>query len=199
MKEGFIIREQEKAHFITATVVDWIDVFTRKNYRDCIIGCSDFCIKNKGMTVYRYVIMSNHIHLIIHSKDGKLSDLIRDFKKFTAKTILEKIQAEPESRRDWMLERFKIATESHSRNKNYQFWQYGNHAEEIYSEKFMWSKLDYIHINPVRAGLVVKASDYIYSSASNYANGEGILTIEKADNPVVDVLRNSSFDNYNSY
>lgn len=98
-----------------------------------------------------------------------------------------------------MLERFKTATESHSRNKNYQFWQYGSHAEEIYSEKFMWSKLDYIHLNPVRAGLVVKASDYIYSSASNYANGEGILTIEKADNPVVDVLRKSSFDNYNSY
>ncbi|MDQ7959436.1 REP-associated tyrosine transposase [Flavobacterium lindanitolerans] len=199
MKEGYIIREQEKAHFITATVVDWIDVFTRKNYRDCIIDCLDFCIKNKGMTVYGYVIMSNHIHLIILSKDGKLSDLIRDFKKFTAKTILEKIQAEPESRRDWMLERFKTATESHSRNKNYQFWQYGNHAEEIYSEKFMWSKLDYIHMNPVRAGLVVKASDYIYSSASNYANGEGILTIEKADKPVVDVLGNDSFDNYNSY
>ena len=168
MKEGYIIREQEKAHFITATVADWIDVFTRKNYRDCSIDCLDFCIKNKGMTVYGYVIMSNHIHLIIHSKDGKLSDLIRDFKKFTAKTILEKIQTEPESRRDWMLERFKIATEPHSRNKNYQFWQYGNHAEEIYSEKFMWSKLDYIHLNPVRAGLVVKASDYIYSSASNY-------------------------------
>ena len=54
-------------------------------------------------------------------------------------------------------------------------------------------------MNPVRAGLVVKASDYIFSSASNYANGEGILTIGKADNPVVDVLRNSSFDNYNSY
>ncbi|WP_306565769.1 transposase [Flavobacterium lindanitolerans] len=90
MKEGHIITEQEKAHFITATLVDWIDVFTRKNYRDCIIDCLDFCIKNKGMTVYGFVIMSNHIHLIIHSKEGKLSDLIRDFKKFTAKTILEK-------------------------------------------------------------------------------------------------------------
>ena len=72
MKEGFIIREQEKAHFITATVVDWIDVFTRKNYRDCIIDCLDFCIKNKDLTVYGYVIMSNHIHLIILSKDGNV-------------------------------------------------------------------------------------------------------------------------------
>lgn len=199
MKEGYVIREQDKANFITATVIDWIDVFTRKNYRDCIIDCLDFCIKNKGMIVYGYVIMSNHIHLIVQSKDGKLSDLIRDFKKFTAKTILDKIQTEPESRREWMLERFKLATESHSRNKNYQFWQYGNHAEEIYSEKFMWSKLDYIHLNPVRAGIVAKASEYIYSSASNYIIDEGILTVEKADNPVVDVIKNSSFSNYNSY
>ena len=60
-----------------------------------------------------------------------------------------------------MLERFKKATETHNRNKNYQFWQYGNHAEEIYSHKFMWSKLDYIHLNPVRSGIVEKASYYI--------------------------------------
>ncbi|WP_300568356.1 transposase [Flavobacterium sp.] len=197
MKEGYIIRNQEKAHFITATVVDWIDVFTRQNHRNCIIDCLKFCIKNKGMIVYGYVIMSNHIHLIIQSKDGNLSDLIRDFKKFTAKTILDKIQTEPESRREWMLERFKKATESHERNKNYQFWRYGNHAEEIYSEKFLWSKLNYIHLNPVRAGLVAKASEYVYSSASNYINGNGILAIEKADNPVVNTLKNSSFNSYN--
>ena len=66
--------------------------------------------------------MSNHIHLIIQSNEGKLSDLIRDFKKFTAKSILEKIQTEPERHREWMLERFKLATESHSRNINYQFY-----------------------------------------------------------------------------
>ena len=87
--------------------------------------------------MYGYVIMSNHIHLIIQSKDGNLSDLIRDFKKFTAKSILEKIENEPERRREWMLEKFKKATETHSRNTNYQFWQYGKHAVEIHSHKFM--------------------------------------------------------------
>lgn len=64
------------------------------------------------MILYGYVIMSNHIHLIIQSKGGKLSDLVRDFKKFTAKNILEAIQTEPESRREWMLDLFKKATES---------------------------------------------------------------------------------------
>ena len=199
MKEGYVIRDQSLPHFITATIVDWIDVFSRKNYRDVVIECFNFCIQNKGMILYGYVIMSNHIHFIAQSKDGKLSDLIRDFKKFTAKSILKKIQTEPESRREWMLERFKLATESHSRNKNFQFWQYGNHPEEIYTNKFMWSKLDYIHLNPVRAGIVEKASHYIYSSASNYVNDCGLLTIEKADNPVVDVLNLNNFARYNDY
>jgi REP element-mobilizing transposase RayT len=198
-KEGYVIRDQTLPHFITATVVDWIDVFIRKTYRDTVIECLDYCIEHKAMVLYGYVIMSNHIHLIVQSSDGKLSDLIRDFKKFIAAKILEKIQIESESRREWMLERFKLATESHSRNKNYQFWQYGNHPEEIYTNKFMWSKLDYIHLNPVRAGIVEKASQYIYSSASNYVYDTGLLKIEKADNPVVNVLNPNSFTKFNLY
>ena len=102
-------------------------------------------------------------------------------------------------RSQWMLERFKLATQTHSRNKEYQFWQYGNHAEEIYSNEFMWSKLDYIHLNPIRSGLVARASEYIYSSAGNYVNDSGLLSIEKADNPVVDVLNPKSFTKYKLY
>ncbi|MCQ9638260.1 hypothetical protein MP478_02575 [Chryseobacterium sp. WG14] len=89
------------------------------------------------MVLYGYVIMSNHLPFIVRSKDGKLSDLIRDFKKFTTKQILEKIQTEAESRTDWILERFAKAIDTHSRNKNFQVWQYGNHAEEIFSLKFL--------------------------------------------------------------
>lgn len=195
MKEGYIIRDQSKPHFITATVVDWVGVFSRKEYRDCIIDSLDFCIKNKGMILYGYVIMTNHIHLIIQSEEGELSDLIRDFKKFTAKTILNKIENGVESRADWMLKRFEFACKSHTRNEKYQFWQYGSHPEEIFSEKFMWSKLDYIHMNPIRAGIVSKASHYLYSSASNYVNDEGIIQITKVDNPVIDVLKPSSISN----
>jgi REP element-mobilizing transposase RayT len=143
------------------------------------------------------VIMSNHIHLIIQSEKGKLSDLIRDFKKFTSKSILESIQINDyESRKDWMLKRFEFAAGSHSRNENFQFWQYGNHPEEIYSEKFFWSKLDYIHQNPVRAGIVEQPEYYLYSSASNYINNKGLINIEIIDNPIVDVLKSSSFMKY---
>ena len=70
MNEGFVIKNQSLPHFITATIVDWIDVFSIKNYRDVVIKCFDFCIQNKGVILYGYVIMSNHIHFIAQSKDG---------------------------------------------------------------------------------------------------------------------------------
>ena len=130
-KEGFIIRDQSKAHFITATVVDWVDVFSRKTYKDCVIESQDFCIKNKGMILYGFVIMSNHIHLIIQSENSKLSDLIRDFKKFTAKTILNKIETEPESRTDWMLKPLNLLAKAIAEMKNISF---GN--MEIIPKKF---------------------------------------------------------------
>jgi len=200
LKEGYTIKDQTRAHFITATVVDWIDILSRQIYRDCIIESLSYCVRNKGMILYGYVIMTNHIHLIIQSKDGALSDVLRDFKKFTATRILDLLQNSPESRREWILERLHKATFSHTRNKNYQVWQAGNHAEEIYSEKFLWSKLDYIHLNPVRSGFVAKASDYVYSSASNYIHGNGVLEeVTLADNPVADVLKSWTMGKYDNY
>ena len=87
----------------------------------------------------------------------------------------------------------KKATESHNRNKNFQFWKYNNHPEEVYSEKFMWSKLDYIHLNPVRSNIVYKASDYVYSSASNYCENNGLLPITKAEIPLDSKLNDTTF------
>ncbi|SHH22759.1 Transposase IS200 like, partial [Flavobacterium micromati] len=92
MSDGYKIRDQTLPHFITATVVDWVDVFTRTSYRDVVVACLDFCIRDKAMVLYGYVIMSNHIHMIVQSGDGDLSGLLRDFKKFTASKILEKIK-----------------------------------------------------------------------------------------------------------
>ena len=80
---------------------------------------------------------------------------------------------------------------------DYQFWQYGNHAEEIYSHKFMWLKLDYIHLNPVRSGIVRKSSEYKYSSASNYSEEiDSVLPVTLISNPVVDVLQPSTILKY---
>ena len=108
-KEGYNIQQQDLPHFMTFTVVDWADIFSRKNYRDLILESFNFCRKEKGMILNAYVIMSNHIHVVMGSKNGNLSDLVRDFKKFTANNCIKLIKTEPESRQDWLLKRFEFA------------------------------------------------------------------------------------------
>ncbi len=136
MSDGYKIRDQQRPHFLTFTVTDWVDIFSRKIYRDVVLDSFKYCQKEKGLILFGYVIMSNHIHLIAQSKDGQLSDLIRDMKKFIARKILLTIQNEPESRRDWMLKRFEFAAKGTNANENFKFWQSGNHPEEIFSEHF---------------------------------------------------------------
>ena len=118
--------------------------------------------------------MSNHLHLVVNSEQPhQLNDVIRDFKKFAAKKIIGQILNEPESRREWMLNEFSNATTR--KHKTYKFWIAGNHALELYNEKFAWTKICYIHNNPVVEGLVKEPQDWVYSSASNYCDEESIL------------------------
>ena len=164
------------SYFLTLTVVGWIDVFTRKNHKDAIIDALRYCIKNKGLNVYCYCLMSNHLHLVVNTDEPfQLKDVIRDFKKFSAKKILHQIRNEPESRREWMLSEFAKAANESSKHKHYKFWKGGNHAIELYNEKFTWTKINYIHNNPVEEGFVDKPEDWRYSSASNYHDLESIL------------------------
>ena len=173
MSTGYRIEDQYATHFLTPTIVDWVDVFTRKNYRDIVISSLAYCVKEKGLVVYSYVIMTNHLHLLVRSAPGKLSDTIRDFKKYTAGAILELIRnkAEPESRREWMLHRFEWNAAQNQRSSDSQLWTHENHAEAIISEKFFNQKLKYIHENPVRAGWVEQPEDYVYSSAKTVLLG----------------------------
>ncbi|GAA4470145.1 transposase [Nemorincola caseinilytica] len=178
MSTGYQIDDQYGMYFLTFTVVDWVDIFTRKAYRDIVIDSMNYCIKQKGLCVFGYVIMTNHIHLIAQSKTGKLSDTIRDFKKFTARTILEVIRTEPESRREWMLHRFEWNASQHERNSKYQVWSHANHAMYISTEKFFRQKLEYIHQNPLRAGWVEREEDYVYSSAKAlFCNVNGMVDL----------------------
>jgi len=136
-----------------------------------------FCQTNKGLEIYAFVVMSNHIHLLLRSDKAKLSDTIPDFKAHTGREILKAIDLESESRRDWMLNIYEFAAKKHKRNEDYQFWTHENHPELIYSDKFLFQKLNYIHENPSRAGIVEKAEDYLYSSARDFAGLPCLLYI----------------------
>ena len=177
MSTGYKISEQDELYYVTFQIVRWIDIFTRQVYRDIVIDSLRFCQQNKGLEIYAFVVMSNHVHLLIRSELGKLSDTIKEMKSFTAKKILETVNAESESRREWMLNLFEFSAKQHKRNEKYQVWTHENHAEIVYGNKFMDSKINYIHENPVRAGIVEKAEDYLYSSARNYAGLDGVLDV----------------------
>jgi len=179
-RPGYVIHNQQAVYYMTFTVVGWIDVFTRPQYRDLVIESFKFCQKTKGLHLHAYVIMTNHIHLIASvEKPHTLSEFVRDCKKFTAKRILDDIQDNlAESRRDWMLHQFKYYASRHGRNETFQLWEHENHPVELFSPDFTQQKINYIHQNPVRAGLVYRAEDYVYSSASNYAGIDQIIDVD---------------------
>ena len=106
MPTGYKIIEQDKLHFVTLQVVEWVDIFTRKKYRDIIVENLDYCQKNKGLEIYAWVIMSNHVHLLVKSDKDELSNILRDFKSYTSKKILDEIDSCNESRKEWMLKIF---------------------------------------------------------------------------------------------
>ena len=169
---------EDYPYFLTLTVVDWVDVFTRPIYKHIIIESLTYCQKEKGLIIYCWCLMSNHLHLIAQAKDDtNLSDVLRDFKKYTSKQIIKAMLDNPESRRQWMLDRFKFAGQFKN-HVTYKFWQDGNEAKEIYSSEFLQQKLEYIHNNPVKAEIVENPIDYKYSSAINYADGLGLIDVE---------------------
>lgn len=175
---GYKIRDQSATHFLTFTVVGWVDVFSRARYRDLIIESLRFCRQHKGLRIYGYVIMTNHVHMIWASSEANLSDLVRDFKTFTSKAIVDHIYQEGESRRDWLLHMFRFHARRSNGNKYFKVWTGDNHPIEIHTRAIFLQKLHYIHMNPVKAGWVKEPAEYIYSSAGQYEGKTGLLEID---------------------
>ena len=169
----------DELYFVTDTVVDWVDIFTRPKYKHIITESLQYCQQHKGLVIYARVLMSNHLHAIVSSNGEKpVSDIWRDFKTYTSKQIISALEQDSEeSRRGWMLNRFEYAGRGDKKIKHYRFWQEGNHAQEIYLSEYFDQKSEYIHRNPVKVEIVNNAEDYRYSSAIDYAGGKGLLEV----------------------
>ena len=153
--------------FITMTIVNWIDLFTRQIYFDLIIENLNYCQNKKGLEIYEYVIMTNHVHMICLGNDKPLSDLLRDFKTFTSKELVKMIKGNSdESRKEWILASFRQVGKDNPLNKYYQVWQNFNSPTLLDSPFLIDQKSEYIHDNPVVAGFVSEPFEYYYSSAN---------------------------------
>ena len=167
-------------YFTTSTVVDWVDVFTRPVYKNIVVESLRYCQAQKGLDIYAWVLMTNHLHAIVGiCKPGTtIGDVLRDFKKFTSKSIVKAVQEnDHESRKEWLLDRFWFRGSNDAKIKDFKFWQDGSHVETIYSYEFYRQKLDYIHMNPVRQAIVERPEEYLYSSARNYIGETGLIDV----------------------
>jgi REP element-mobilizing transposase RayT len=168
-------------HFVTFTVVHWIDFFIRQEYRLILIESIKYCQREKGLHLYGYCIMTSHVHLLI-ACDGSNSpeSIIRDMKSHTSQCFRKLLVTDDnkyESRKSWMLWMMNRSGDKKRGVNQYRFWQSGNHTVEIWSDEVFHQKLNYIHENPVSSGFVAKAEDWLYSSARNYANLPSVLDI----------------------
>ena len=132
-----------------------------------------------ALTRELYFITSTVIDWIVGIKNGiAIGDVLRDFKKFTSKKIINAIQEnQQESRKEWLLNRFHFRAANDKKIKEFKFWQEDNHIEQINTYDFFKQKLEYIHLNPVKQEFVVRPEDYFYSSARNYSGLNGLLNV----------------------
>jgi len=176
MRTRYTIKEPDSPYFITCTVVKWLPIFTRKPYFDILMDALQFCRQHKGLKIYAYVILDNHLHLVVGGPN--LADTIRDFKSYTAKRLIAQLE---QDQKTWVLNQLQYYKAPTKTGSDYQVWQEGFHPQQIFSEEMLHQKVNYLHHNPVRIGVVDRAEDWVYSSARHYSGGKGILELDVLD------------------
>jgi len=188
MSEKYKTTDKQGAYFVTFTIVDWVDVMQDDAYKMILINAIKYYQEKRGMVVYAYCIMKNHVHMIIQSNGMEtVSEILRDLKKYSAKEIIKSLEIENSEYSKRYLKIFQEAGKNLKRIKNYKVWQDGNHPMILYSNKFTWQKLSYIHNNAVETGDVLHAHDYMFSSARNYAELNSLLDVVLISSEVITV------------
>jgi REP element-mobilizing transposase RayT len=159
-------------YFLTATTVNWLPLFSNPAIAQIAFDSLSFLQRENRLTIYAYVLMENHLHLIASAES--LSKEIANFKSFTAR---QSIDYYAEQGNQFILKQLALHKLPHKADREYQFWQEGSHPKRIQSEATLRQKVDYIHFNPVRRGYVKEPEHWRYSSARNYAGLDAVLDI----------------------
>jgi REP element-mobilizing transposase RayT len=171
-RSRYKIFDTELAHFLTCTIVGWLPVFTRPDTVQIIFDSWKFLQENNRLQIYGYVILENHLHMIASSPD--LGKEIGDFKSFTARKIIDYLEAK---NAQVLLKQLRFQKARHKVDREYQVWQEGSHPQEIKDNEMMLQKLEYMHGNPLERGYVDEAVHWRYSSARNYAGLPGLFPV----------------------
>lgn len=178
MSRKYKFKDNDKLYFVTFAVINWIDLFIREEYKKIMLDSWEYCMQNKGMELYGWCIMTSHIHMIIGSRKDKLERIIQNMKRHTSEQLKAAIKNNhAESRKEWIIGMMEYAGKKNGNNIHFQLWQQHNHPIELNNPKIAWQKLEYIHQNPVKAGIVERPEDYLYSSARDYYGMKGLVEI----------------------
>jgi REP element-mobilizing transposase RayT len=177
MSRIFKFKNPEGLYFVSFAVTKWLPIFKNPNYAQMALDSLRYCQLHKGMEILSWCIMPNHMHFVYRAIQNQPPGiLLGDFKRFTSRKIvgdlLKKPEIQPNKR---FLKQFSIAAAGAHNVKHHQFWRHDNHPIELWSKRIIDIKINYIHQNPVKAGLVEFPEDYPYSSAKDYAGRKGLL------------------------
>ena len=162
-RSRYKIYETEYPYFITSSIVDGIPLFSSPEIAQFILEGFHFLQQARGVQLYAYVIMENHIHFIASDHES-LSVKLKNFKSYTARQIIDYLKNGHNHR---LLKQIKRAKLKHKNQSNFQVWQEGFHTKQITNDDMMVQKIEYIHNNPVKRGYVDLPEHWRYSSARN--------------------------------
>ena len=135
-----------------------------------------FCQTQKNLSIYAYVILENHFHLICQAIN--LSNILQSLKRHTTKFIVEQLKHD---QKDWTLNLLEFYKKRHKRESHHQLWQEGFHPQQIISDDMFRQKVEYIHYNPVKRGYVELPEHWYYSSAGDFIlNRSGAIQLDPA-------------------
>ena len=158
--------KQGNLYFITSTVEGFLKIFSlNESYPLILLNSLKHQIKEHNATLISYVIMPNHFHMIIYiPKNESISDFMRDLKKYTSTKLRQRLERD---KLQSLVEVLRFNAKG-KKNRVFKFWMDRFDDLIITTEKTLGIKMNYIHYNPVKAGLAEKCEDWKFSSARNY-------------------------------
>ena len=171
-RSRYKIFKDRHPYFMTCTIVAWLPVFCRPQAVEIVLDSWRFLQSNERLELFAFVIMENHLHLIASSDN--LAKTIKEFKSYTARRIIDHLEA---TNAATLLDELRFFKARHKTESEYQLWQEGSHPQEIHNDEMMIQKIEYTHANPLRRGYIDDATHWRYSSARNYADKPGLIDV----------------------
>lgn len=164
--------EDHYPHFMTATVVAWLPVFSQPCFAEIVLNSWRFLQRERDIDILAFVIMENHLHWI--AVGPHLGKRVGEFKSFTATSIIKEMK---KRLFDTLLQELEYYKLRHKVDQTHQLWQEGSHPQQIDTGDVMWQKIEYVHNNPLRRGYVDDPVHWRYSSARCYAGQTGLIDV----------------------